>query len=644
MWDIEELIKEIKEYDDHADFVLIRKAYNYAKKIHIEQKRESGEEYIMHPLEVARILIEMRADTETICAALLHDVAETTKVDIEKIKTEFNQEIANLVEGVTKTIKIEFKSGEEYSAENIRKILLATTKDIRIILIKLADRLHNMRTLKFLREDKQKRIAKETVEIYAPIAYKLGIWEWKGELEDLALRYLEPEVYQDLKGKINRKREEREEKAREIIKQIDDQLRENNIDAKVFGRAKYFYSIFQKMKKDNKTFDEIYDLIGIRVIVKTIPECYAALAIIHHMWKPKPGRFKDYIAVPKSNGYQSLHTDVVTPLGEILEVQIRTQEMHYMAEQGVAAHWRYKGTERDKKFDQKIAWLKQILDWKQSSETAKEFIETLKIDLFEDEIVAFTPKGDPIIIPEGSSPIDFAYEVHTDIGNHCSKAEVNGSIVPLDYKLKSGDIIYIITQKNAKPSRNWLNFVVTTKAKTKIKQILGLSVERDPKQARVQHEQKDEERVYNLVSFLEYEGKAPLKISKCCNPQYEDEIAAFVMKDGTVSVHKKNCPNIATLTENKPVPIKWKSHDRSIKTIEILVKDKIGLIEQILNTFSELQINVLSINIKTSKENLLVSIKIKIDDQEQLNFAISKLKSIKNILEVKLKTKWFIFF
>jgi len=383
-------------------------------------------------------------------------------------------------------------------------------------------------------------------------------------------------------------------------------------------------------------------LIGIRVLVKTIPECYAVLAIIHNLWKPIPGRFKDYIAVPKLNGYQSLHTDVITKIGEILEIQIRTIDMHYLAEQGIAAHWRYKGTERDKKFDQKIAWLKQILDWKQHSETAKEFIESLKIDLFQDEIIVFTPKGDPIILPEGSTPVDFAYEVHTDVGNYCSKAEVNGEIVPLDYELKSGDIIYIITQKNAKPSRNWVNIAKTNRAKTKIKQRLGLSQERDPKQARLQ--QEDDERIYSLVKFLDYDGKAPLKLSKCCNPQYEDEIVAFVMKEGVVSVHKKDCPNIATLSDNKPVPIRWKTQDRTIKTIEITVRDKIGLIEQILNIFSEQKLNVLSINIKTAKENLLVSVKIKIEDQEQVNLAINKLKAINNIIDVKLKQKWFFFF
>jgi GTP diphosphokinase / guanosine-3',5'-bis(diphosphate) 3'-diphosphatase len=637
---VEEIINKVNEYNPNADVNLIRKAYAIASKFHQGQKRLGGEDFIEHPVEVAKILLDMHADVPTICAALLHDAIEDTKFSIEDVKREFDNEIASLVEGVSKIMKVRFKTGIEYGAENIRKVLFATTKDVRVILIKLADRLHNMQTLKYLREEKQKRIAKETMDIYAPIAHKLGMWTMKGMLEDLAFKYLETNEYKKIKEKINEKREKREEKNEKIINILKNKLAENHIEATVSGRAKYFYSIYRKMKQKNKSFDEIYDLIAVRVIVQSKAECYRTLNLIHQMWKPVPGRFKDYIANPKPNGYQSLHSDVQTPFGVVLEVQIRTMDMHYKAKYGVAAHWRYKGTERDKIFDRRIAWLEQILDWKRESKS-KDFVESLKIDLFQDELVVFTPKGDPIILPEGSTPVDFAYEVHTDIGNHCSKAEVNGKIVPLSTKLSSGDIIHIVTQKNAKPSRNWLSFVETNRAKSKIRQKLGMVSEKDAKALRVAQESKDHK--INLTKFLDYKGKKQLKISKCCSPQYGDPIAAFIMKDGSISIHKKDCINIATLKNNKQVPIKWKSRDRTIKNLEVYVKDRIGLIEDLLNLLAEEKVAVLSINIKSVKDHLMISLKMKVESTNKFNIVNEKIKRLDGVMDIKVKRK-FLFF
>jgi len=375
-----EFLAQIKAYNPKANLELIEKAYKYSKEKHKNQKRASGEEYFIHPLGVVKILIEMKADSATICSGLLHDVVEDTGVSLATIREEFGDVIASIVEGLTKMDKVHFESAEDYTAENLRKVLLASTKDIRVMLIKLADRLHNMWTLKYLSEEKQKRIAEETMNIYAPIANKLGIRAIKGELEDACLKVLQPEVYNSLKKKIVAKRDEREKRTEHLIGFIKDGLESKNVKATVLGRAKYFYSIYKKMLREDKDFNEIYDLIAIRIIVKQIPDCYSALGLVHELWKPMPGRFKDYISVPKANGYQSLHTSVFAD-GKILEIQIRTPEMDSLSEDGIAAHWRYKGTERDKKFERKIAWLKQVLQWKAGAKNAQEFIETFFVKI-----------------------------------------------------------------------------------------------------------------------------------------------------------------------------------------------------------------------------------------------------------------------
>ena len=402
---LEEFMELVRQNNPRADMDKIAKAYMFAEKAHEGQKRSSGEAFFAHPSEVARILLTLKADTATICAALLHDTVEDTSTSLGIVRKDFGEEVAGLVEGMTKISGKNFGTKEEYNAENLRKILLATTKDIRIILIKLADRLHNMRTLATFRPDKRKRIAKETLEIYAPIAHKLGMWKTKGELEDLSLRYLDYDTYIRLKEEIAEKRAEREKIASMLVDNIRQSIQKKGIKADVVGRAKYFYSIYKKMKKKQKEFDQIYDLIAIRIIVNTIPECYKALEVVHTLFEPQLERFKDYIQHPKANGYQSIHTSVRYKK-KIIEVQIRTKEMHSIAEEGIAAHWKYKGTEKDKAFDRKIMWLKQILEWLRQSKNATEFVETLKIDLFENEMIVLTPKGDPISLPDGATPVD----------------------------------------------------------------------------------------------------------------------------------------------------------------------------------------------------------------------------------------------
>jgi len=466
------LEKHILSYNPSADLLLVRRAYEFAKNAHSGQHRVSGELFIFHPLEVAIILTDLELDVATIAASLLHDVVEDTQYTVEDIEKNFGQEIALLVDGVTKLGRLEYRTKEEQQAENLRKMFLAMAKDIRIILIKLADRLHNMRTLRYLPKEKQKEKAIETLEIFAPLAHRLGISKIKWELEDLAFRYLEPEHYYELVDKVAKKRKEREEHINRMIGVLREKLSASGISTDIQGRPKHFYSIYKKMKEQNKTFEQIYDLTAVRVIVDSIRDCYAALGVVHTLWKPIPGRFKDYIAMPKPNMYQSLHTTVIDSLGDPLEIQIRTYEMHKTAEYGIAAHWRYKeGDKGDKDFDKKLSWLREILDWQRELRDAREFMESLKIDLFTDEVYVFTPRGDVIDLPMGSCPIDFAYRIHTDVGNRCTGAKVNGKMVPLDYKLTNGDIIEIVTSAHSNgPSRDWLNIVKSTQAKNKIRQ------------------------------------------------------------------------------------------------------------------------------------------------------------------------------
>lgn len=466
-----DVIKKILVYNGKADIDSFRRAYDFAAEAHREQRRFSGEPFIVHPLEVVNILTELELDQETLIAGLLHDVVEDTGIKLAEIERRFGKEVAMLVDGVTKLSRIEYKSKEEQQAENLRKMFLAMAKDIRVILIKLADRLHNLRTLKYHPVPKQVAIAKETLEIFAPLAHRLGIYRIKWELEDLSFRFMNPEKYFELAEKIVKTRSKREESLRSVISMLMSKLAAMGIEADINGRPKHLYSIYEKMVEQEKDLDEIYDVQGVRCIVETVRDCYATLGIVHTMWTPIPGRFKDFIAMPKSNMYQSLHTTVVGPQGEPLEIQIRTHEMHRTAEYGIAAHWRYKeGGRGDRDFDKKLAWLRQLLEWQHDLRDAREFMESLKIDLFADAVFVFSPKGDVIELPAGSVPLDFAYRIHTDVGHRCVGAKVNGRIVPLEYKLKNGDIVEIITSKNSAPKRDWLNLVKTSQAKTKIRQ------------------------------------------------------------------------------------------------------------------------------------------------------------------------------
>jgi guanosine-3',5'-bis(diphosphate) 3'-pyrophosphohydrolase len=469
---IENLLLRIEEYNPHSDMKQIIKAYNFAESAHEGQLRNSGERYFIHPFNVAMILAELNMDAATIIAGLLHDVLEDTDVTYETLSIEFSEEVANLVEGVTKLKKLQYKTKQENQAENLRKMVMAMAKDIRVIIIKLADRLHNMRTLEYMSEAKKKEKALETLEIYAPLAHRLGMSKIKWELEDLALRYLDPKGYYDLVDKVSKRRKEREAYIQRIISDLDKKLDEMDVSRDISGRPKSFYSIYRKMVYQNKSFEQIFDLTAIRVIVDTIKDCYGVLGIVHTMWKPIPGRFKDYIAMPKPNMYQSLHTTVIGPEGEIFEVQIRTWDMHRTAEYGIAAHWKYKeGTVKTDNFDEKLTWLRQLLEWQKDLKDPKEFMEALKIDFFTDEVFVFTPRGDVINLPNGSTPVDFAYRVHTAVGNNCVGAKVDGRIVPLDYKLKNGNIVEVLTSASSNgPSRDWLKIVKSNQAKTKIRQ------------------------------------------------------------------------------------------------------------------------------------------------------------------------------
>ncbi len=469
---VEILLQEIKKYNPNSDFDNIIKAYNFSEKAHEGQVRKSGERYFTHPVEVAKILVKLEMDDATIIAGLLHDVIEDTKYTYDQIKKEFSEEVAILVEGVTKLGQFTYETKEERQAESLRKMFLAMARDIRVIIIKLADRLHNMRTLRYMNENKKKEKAVETIEIYAPIAHRLGISRIKWELEDLSLRYIDPEGYYTLVDKVAKKRKEREEYINQVINQLKEACDSINIEYDISGRPKHFYSIYRKMVYQNKSFEEIFDLTAIRIIVDNVKDCYGILGIVHTMWKPIPGRFKDYIAMPKPNMYQSLHTTVIGPKGEPFEIQIRTWEMHKIAEFGIAAHWKYKeGVASGDDLDDKLRWLRQLLEWQRDLKDPREFMETLKIDLFTNEVFVFTPKGDVVDLPADSTPIDFAYKIHSDIGNKCVGAKVDGRMVPIDYKLKNGNIVEVLTSGNSNgPSRDWLKFVKSTQARNRIKQ------------------------------------------------------------------------------------------------------------------------------------------------------------------------------
>jgi len=503
----------------------LRGVYELADKAHEGQKRASGEEYIVHPIAVARILAEMEMDRSTIAAAILHDVVEDTVVTSEEVATRYGPEIAQLVDGVTKLTQIPYQSKEDAQVENLRKMFLAMAKDIRVIIIKLADRLHNMRTLGNLPPAKQERIARETLDIYAPIAHRLGIWKIKWDLEDLCLRYLDPEAYREIADRVAKKRTERETAVDAVVAQLREQFDALGIDADVTGRPKHFYSIYSKLKK-GRDFSTIYDLTAVRVIVESVKDCYAALGTAHSIWKPLPGRFKDYIAMPKPNMYQSLHTTVIGPGGEPLEIQIRTLEMHRTSEYGIAAHWRYKDGGKQDAFENKLQWLRSLLEWQNEMRDSRAFMENLKLDLFENQVFVFSPKGDVLSLPSAATPLDFAYQVHTDVGNHCVGAKVNRKIVPLDYVLRNGDICEILVNKSSRPSLDWLSLVRTSGAKHKIKQ--WFRRERKDENVTLGQEVVERELVREHVRLDMARGEAIEKVAKRMNYQSATDLFAAI--------------------------------------------------------------------------------------------------------------------
>jgi len=620
---------------------LVKKAYRYSAKAHRKQKRYSGEAYISHLLEVAKILADLELDMITISAGILHDVIEDTNTPLSTIKEEFGEEIAMLVNGVTKLSKISFKTREEQQAENFRKMFLAMAEDVRVILIKLADRLNNMRTLQYIPPHKRVKIARETLEIYVPIANRLGISRVQWELEDLSLHYLEPMKYREVVNRIAKNRLERESYVESIKAIITKEIQKVEIKAEIQGRPKNIYSIYKKMEKGKKDFFQIYDLIAIRVICNSIRDCYAVLGLLHSIWKPMPGRFKDYIAMPKSNMYQSLHTTVITPKGEPLEIQIRTWEMHKTAEYGIAAHWKYKekvDLKKDKKLEERLSWLRQILEWQKDLKDPKEFMENLKIGLFQDEVFTFTPKGDVKILPSGSTPIDFAYLIHTDIGHSCVGAKVNKKIVPLDYKLKSGDILEILTSKSSRgPSRDWLKIAKTSGAKNRIriwfkkemreeniqkgkdlfeKEMEKYKIKTSPELTKKLKEVTIElgftesesmfenigygkltpyqvlskiipqEKIFPVIPLVKVKKRIDqgirvqgiddvmIRFSRCCNPVPGDEIIGYITRGRGVSIHKADCTNINFISAEKDRLVKVEW----IKTEELFYPIKIKVV------------------------------------------------------------------
>ncbi len=727
-----DLINAIRRYHPSDDISLVEKAYCLARDAHTQQKRKSGEPYIIHPLCVAIILADLEMDKETIAAGLLHDVVEDTGMTLDDLTAEFGSEVAFLVDGVTKLTKLSWDQDKVATqAENLRKMFLAMAKDIRVIIIKLADRLHNMRTGKYWSPEKQKEKARETLEIYAPIADRLGISRIKIELDDLSLKFLKPDVYYDLVEKVNLRKDAREEFLRGIVDEVREHMEQAGIDATVGGRAKHFFSIYKKMVTQNKTIDQIYDLFAVRIMVESVKDCYAALGIIHEMYKPIPGRFKDYIAMPKANMYQSLHTTLISSTGQPFEIQIRTYEMHRTAEYGIAAHWKYKesGSGVAAKGDEaaKLAWLRQILEWQRDTDDSKEFLSMVKsdLDLFSDSVYCFTPSGDVKTLPSGSTPIDFAYAIHSAVGNKMVGARVNGKLVNIDYVLQTGDQIEIITSQNAKgPSRDWLALVKSTQARNKINQWFKTELKEDnivrgkemidryckAKGINYSEISKPEfmEKVMQRYAFKDWDSvlasighgglkegqvinkmmeerdkklrrettdsqildgigdissKTPagkrsqsgivvkgihdvaVRFSRCCSPVPGDEIVGFVTRGRGVSIHRTDCVNIINLPEEERVRLidaEWQKpedgggSEKYTTEIQIFANNRIGLLVDISKVFTERQVDITSINVRTNRQGkATVVMTFDIPGIDELGRLTEKLRQIQGVLDIE---------
>ena len=670
----EELLDKVRQYAPEADLALLRRVYEAALAAHEGQERKSGEPYISHPLAVTEILADLRMDVPTLAAALLHDVPEDTLTKLEELRSRFGDEIAKLVDGVTKLERLRDLSRSqegglaEAQAENIRKIFLAMVDDIRVIMIKLADRLHNMRTLNALPPDKRVRIARETLDIYAPLANRLGIWELKWQLEDLALLHLEPAEYHRIAELLAEKRREREEYLERVMVILRERLTAEGLAAEVTGRPKHIYSIYHKMKEKGREFEEIYDVRGVRILVDEVKDCYAALGIIHSMWKPVPGQFDDYIAMPKDNLYQSLHTAVIGPDGLPLEVQIRTRDMHSVAEYGIAAHWRYKEqTKRDLNLEAKISWLRQASEWRQDVKDAGQFVETLKSDVFPERVYVFSPKGDIVDLPQGATPVDFAYQIHTEIGHRCRGAKVNGRLVPLNYQLRTGEQVEILTAKKGAPSRDWLNpdlrYLTTARAREKVRQWFRQQErETNITQGREQLEKElrrlglDQKPFEEIARVFKYDnvdnflaaigygdippqqiatkladivvqrqwlpeavlpptsvigvqvkgvGDLLTRLAKCCSPVPGDPIIGYITRGTGVTVHRRDCPNIKGLSDTERlVDVQWGSSTSAYPVdIRIEAFDRSGLLRDIAAIVADAGINMSSANVSAHPDN-----------------------------------------
>ncbi|MCX6084418.1 MAG: bifunctional (p)ppGpp synthetase/guanosine-3',5'-bis(diphosphate) 3'-pyrophosphohydrolase [Caldiserica bacterium] len=609
--EFETLIATLRGWLSPEEVGLVERAFVFARQKHGDQKRASGAPFMLHPVKAALVLVDYRLDAETYAACLLHDVLEDTQTTAKELEEGFGVKVASLVEGVTKLRGLNYLSREETNLENVRKILLAMAADLRVVLIKLADRLHNMRTLQYLSEDKQQRIAQETMEIYVPLAHRLGIYELKWEMEDLAFRYLDSDEYRRLAGLVAAKRAEREAFVKETIDQIDHFLEEKDIRAQVSGRPKNLYSIYRKMVQQGKTFDEIYDLTAVRILVNTIPECYLVLGYVHEAFTVVPGRVKDYIALPKPNGYQSLHTTVMGSNGEPLEIQIRTKRMHEVDEMGVAAHWKYKeGKAADLVDSERFAWLRQMVDWQKDVRSSGEFVERVKVDVFTDEVLVFTPKGDVINLPVGSTPVDFAYRIHTDVGNNLVGAKVNDRIVPIDTELVTGDRVQIITSRNSGgPKSDWLKFVKAASTKEHIRAYLRKKelehatperpkVEERPRTVVTRPSLSDRRAGADSGFRIVVRGDAtlPIVMATCCSPSYPDEILGYVTRGRGVTIHKVDCANIPSLgmEPERLVDAHWEMIPRKARerTMVIETLNVPGVLYQVSEEFAKRDINI----------------------------------------------------
>ncbi len=686
---------------------LVHKAFDFAKDAHKNQKRASGEEYFIHPCFVARILVDLGLDAQTVAAAFLHDVIEDTPISEGDIKNVFGEEVLELVQGVTKLEKIEFTSLEEEQAENFRKLFVAMAKDIRVIIIKLADRLHNMRSLNFLSKERQQKIARETIEIYAPLAGRLGISQIKCELEDLSLKYLEPDFYEYLVTNIDEKVKESNSLVDQVIAEVSHILKESNIKGEVLGRRKHLYSIYRKMKLKGKTLDQIYDLVAIRIIVNSVDECYEVFGKIHHKWKPFPGRIKDYIATPKPNMYRSLHTTVATNFGRFFEIQIRTYEMNHAAEYGIAAHWKYKEKQEGDDLDTRLTWIREVMEWQGGLKDSKEFLNSLKGDIYSSEVLVFTPKGDVISLPKGATPLDFAYNIHSAVGNRCVGAKVNSKMVPLNTELQIGDIVEIITSQNSKgPSWDWLKIVKSPSARVKIKQFFKKEMkEENAKTGKSMLEEEAKRRGYKLSDLLTeesfliisnkmsfngqdemfasigfgavsvnqviiklidyYKKRQPVtrienfvsksakrtsgvtvkgmdgilvRFAGCCNPVPGDNIIGFISRGRGVTVHRADCSNLKHVEEGRLIEVSWTDHLNSAFNvgIEVIGNTQSDVLTAVAAQCAIQKLEIVSTNgrIDAKTRTVVVDFNIRINDKDELDKLISKLKQEPKIIEV----------